>query len=61
MLRYPETFPTETGSATISYKGAIRGFLDQSYPKFMGTGILSWSLAGVEAPCQRQRPFWIQD
>ncbi len=49
LLRYTETFPTETGSATISYKGTTRGFPDQSYPKFKGTGILSWSLAGVDA------------
>jgi iron complex outermembrane receptor protein len=61
LLRYIETFPTETGSATIRYKGTTHSFPDQSYPKFKGTGILSWSLAGVEARCQRQRPFWIQD
>lgn len=49
LLKYTETFPTADGSATISYKGTTRGFPDQSYPKFKGTGILSWSYAGIDA------------
>jgi iron complex outermembrane receptor protein len=49
LLKYTETFPTADGSATISYKGTTRGFPDQSYPKFKGTGILSWSIAGIDA------------
>ncbi|USI75060.1 TonB-dependent receptor [Sphingomonas morindae] len=44
LAKYTESFPTADGAATISYRGTTRGFPDQSYPKFKGTGVLSWSL-----------------
>lgn len=47
--RYEETFPTASGFATIDYTGTTRGFPDQSYPDFKGTGVLSWSLGGFDA------------
>lgn len=49
LLKYTESFPTGTGTATISYKGTTRGFPDQSYPRWKGTGILSWAMGGVDA------------
>jgi iron complex outermembrane receptor protein len=49
LLKYTETFPTAGGSASISYKGTTRGFPDQSYPKYKGTGVVSWSLGAVDA------------
>jgi iron complex outermembrane receptor protein len=44
LAKYTESFPTDDGSATISYRGTTRGFPDQSYPKFKGNGTISWSL-----------------
>lgn len=49
LLKYTESFPTGTGTATIDYKGTTRGFPDQSYPRWKGTGILSWAMGGVDA------------
>lgn len=49
LLKYTETFPTDSGVATIDYTGTTRGFPDQSYPRFKSTGIFSWSLGGVDA------------
>lgn len=44
LKKYEETFPTAGGTSTISYKGTTRGFPDQSYPKFKGNAVVSWSL-----------------
>uniref|UniRef100_UPI003B3BA71D TonB-dependent receptor domain-containing protein n=1 Tax=Sphingomonas sp. TaxID=28214 RepID=UPI003B3BA71D len=44
LAKYTESFPTDDGSATISYRGTTRGFPDQSYPKFKGNGTISWAL-----------------
>ena len=44
LKKYSETFPTAGGLSTISYKGVTRGFPDQSYPKFKGNAVVSWSL-----------------
>ncbi|WP_435418676.1 TonB-dependent receptor [Parerythrobacter aurantius] len=46
---YEETFPTAAGVATIDYRGTTRGFPDQSYPKFKGTGVLSWAIGAFDA------------
>ncbi len=46
---YEETFPTAAGAATIDYRGTTRGFPDQSYPKFKGTGVLNWALGAFDA------------
>lgn len=48
-MKYSETTPTSTGFSAISYRGTTRGSPDQSYPKFKGTGVVSWSIADVEA------------
>lgn len=47
--KYEETFPTDAGTATIDYRGTTRGFPDQSYAKFKGTGVLTWSLGAFDA------------
>ncbi|MDZ4307720.1 TonB-dependent receptor domain-containing protein [Allopontixanthobacter sp.] len=47
--KYEETFPTDAGTATIDFRGTTRGFPDQSYPKFKGTGVLSWAMGGLDA------------
>ncbi|PZU08003.1 TonB-dependent receptor [Sphingomonas sp.] len=49
LAKYTESFPTADGTTTISYKGTTRGFPDQSYPKFKGTGVVSWSLGDFGA------------
>ena len=49
LLKYSESFPTGSGTATIDYKGSTRGFPDQSYPTWKGTGILSWAMGGLSA------------
>jgi iron complex outermembrane receptor protein len=49
LTRYTESFPTADGVTTISYKGTTRGFPDQSYPKFKGNGVVSWSLGDLGA------------
>jgi iron complex outermembrane receptor protein len=49
LIKYTETTPTSTGFNAISYQGTTRGSPDQSYPKFKGTGVISWSLADFEA------------
>lgn len=47
--KYEETFPTASGLATIDFRGTTRGFPDQSYPKFKGTGVLTWAMGGLDA------------
>ncbi|MEG3175161.1 TonB-dependent receptor [Sphingomonas sp. RB3P16] len=42
LLKYTETFPAAVGTTTTSYLGTTRGFPDQSYPRFKGTGVLDW-------------------
>lgn len=49
LAKYTETFPTASGSASISYKGTTRGFPDQSYPKFKGTGVVGWTIGDFDA------------
>ncbi len=49
LMKYTETTPTATGFSAISYSGTTRGSPDQSYPKFKGTGVVSWSIADFEA------------
>jgi iron complex outermembrane receptor protein len=49
LAKYTETLPTDSGAATVSYKGTTRGFPDQSYPKIKGTGILSWTIGNFDA------------
>ncbi len=42
LLKYTETFPAAVGFTTTSYLGTTRGFPDQSYPHFKGTGVVDW-------------------
>jgi iron complex outermembrane receptor protein len=49
LTKYTESFPTNDGTTTISYKGTTRGFPDQSYPKLKGNGTVSWSLGDIAA------------
>ncbi|WP_294392168.1 TonB-dependent receptor [uncultured Sphingomonas sp.] len=49
LAKYEESFPTEDGTSTLNYRGTTRGFPDQSYPKFKGTGVVSWAAGPVEA------------
>ncbi|WP_267221216.1 TonB-dependent receptor domain-containing protein [Novosphingobium clariflavum] len=49
LMKYTESFPTGTGSTTISYKDTTRGFPDQSYPEWKATSILSWSIGGFDS------------
>jgi iron complex outermembrane receptor protein len=49
LTKYTESFPTNGGVTTISYKGTTRGFPDQSYPKLKGNGTISWSLGDIAA------------
>ncbi|MEG3168351.1 TonB-dependent receptor [Sphingomonas sp. LB3N6] len=49
LMKYSETTPTSTGFSAISYRGTTRGSPDQSYPKFKGTGVVTWSIADIEA------------
>jgi iron complex outermembrane receptor protein len=41
--------PTASGASAISYRGTTRGFPDQSYPKFKGNAVASWSLGDFDA------------
>ena len=49
LRKYTETTPTASGFASTSYKGTTRGFPDQSYPKFKGTGVVSWDIKDISA------------
>ncbi len=49
LLKYSESFPAAVGFSTTDYKGSTRGFPDQSYPAFKGTGVLDWSLGDFGA------------
>lgn len=49
LLKYTESTPASTGFATTDYRGTTRGFPDQSYPKFKGTGILDWQIGDFGA------------
>ena len=49
LLKYTETVPVQTGFTTTDYRGTTRGFPDQSYPKFKGTGVLDWQLGDFGA------------
>lgn len=42
LREYSETVPAAVGSTTTQYRGRTRGFPDQSYPKFKGTGVIDW-------------------
>ena len=46
---YKETVPAAVGFVTTSYKGATRGFPDQSYPKFKGNATIDWQLGDFGA------------
>ena len=49
LLKYTESTPASTGFTTTDYRGTTRGFPDQSYPKFKGTGILDWQIGDFGA------------
>ncbi len=49
LLKYTETFPAAVGFTTTSYLGTTRGFPDQSYPHFKGTGVVDWALGDIDA------------
>ncbi len=49
LLKYTETFPAEVGFITTNYRGLTRGFPDQSYPRFKGTGIIDWQIGDFGA------------
>ena len=49
LLKYSETFPAAVGVTTTSYLGTTRGFPDQSYPHFKGTGVIDWLLGDFDA------------
>ncbi|TRW15311.1 TonB-dependent receptor [Glacieibacterium frigidum] len=49
LQKYSETVPAAVGTTTTSYRGLTRGFPDQSYPKFKGTGVVDWSIGDVAA------------
>lgn len=49
LLKYTETFPAAIGFTTTDYRGTTRGFPDQSYPRFKGTGVLDWQYHGLAA------------
>jgi iron complex outermembrane receptor protein len=49
LMKYTETTPTSTGFSAISYRGTTRGAPDQSYPKYKATGVVSWTIADLEA------------
>jgi iron complex outermembrane receptor protein len=49
LLKYAETVPAQVGTTTTAYRGKTRGFPDQSYPKFKGTGIIDWQLGDFGA------------
>lgn len=49
LLKYTETFPAAVGFTTTDYRGTTRGFPDQSYPRFKGTGVLDWQYEWLSA------------
>ncbi len=49
LLTYKETFPAAVGFTTTDYTGVTRGFPDQSYPRFKGTGVIDWAFGDVDA------------
>ncbi|GGE10302.1 TonB-dependent receptor [Polymorphobacter glacialis] len=49
LLEYTETVPAQTGFTTTDYRGLTRGFPDQSYAKFKGTGVIDWTIADFGA------------
>ncbi len=49
LLKYTETFPAAVGFTTTSYLGTTRGFPDQSYPHFKGTGVIDWAWGDIDA------------
>jgi iron complex outermembrane receptor protein len=49
LINYVETFPAAVGFTTTNYTGTTRGFPDQSYPGFKGTGVLNWALGDFDA------------
>ena len=49
LLKYTETFPAAVGFTTTSYLGTTRGFPDQSYPHFKGTGVIDWMIGDIDA------------
>ncbi|PZN96134.1 MAG: TonB-dependent receptor [Alphaproteobacteria bacterium] len=49
LLDYSETVPASSGFTTTSYEGVTRGFPDQSYPKFKGTGVIDWTIGDIGA------------
>ncbi len=49
LLKYTETFPAAVGFTTTNYKGTTRGFPDQSYPRFKGTGVVDWLIGDIDA------------
>ncbi|SDB98733.1 iron complex outermembrane recepter protein [Sphingomonas sp. YR710] len=49
LIKYDEIVPAAVGITTTSYRGTTRGFPDQSYPKFKGTGVFDWQLGDFGA------------
>ena len=49
LLKYTETVPAQVGTTTTDYRGLTRGFPDQSYPKFKGTGVVDWTMGDFAA------------
>lgn len=49
LQKYSETVPAAVGSTTTNYQGKTRGFPDQSYPKFKGTGVIDWVIGDLGA------------
>jgi iron complex outermembrane receptor protein len=49
LLKYTEGTPAQSGISTTNYRGTTRGFPDQSYPKFKGTGIVDWQIGDFGA------------
>ncbi len=49
LLKYTETVPAQTGVTTTDYRGTTRGFPDQSYPRFKGTGVVDWTIGDIMA------------
>jgi iron complex outermembrane receptor protein len=49
LLAYSETVPAQSGFTTTVYRGTTRGFPDQSYPRFKGTGVVDWTIGDLMA------------
>ena len=49
LIDYAETFPAAVGFTTTEYTGTTRGFPDQSYPRFKGTGVIDWQFGDFGA------------